>query len=85
VPLSPYLSDGHFDPETVSLLGTAFNHAWREVEARNGFLTDEQAANLARQTLATHIIAAAKEGERDVNRLVDNAIGALFGPSNKGT
>ena len=81
MPIRKYLPDGYFDPETVSILGTAFNHAWRNAESRNGSWTDEQAANLAREILAANIIGAAKEGERDVNRLVDSALAALFGPS----
>jgi hypothetical protein len=66
-----------FDPETVSLLATAFSHALRRAHS-NGFLGEEEATDRTRTLIANLIMDAAVEGERDVNRLVDRAIAALL-------
>jgi hypothetical protein len=70
------ISAAGFDPETVSLLSTAFNHALRRAQSK-GFLSEKEATDRARTLIANLIIDAAVEGERDLNRLVDQAIAGL--------
>jgi hypothetical protein len=71
-----YISAADFDPETVSLLSAAFNHALRRARSK-GFLSEEQSTDRTRTLIANLIIDAVVEGERNVNRLVDQAIAAL--------
>lgn len=67
-------SDAHFHPETLALLTAVFNEAWAEmvaeghVDANPGF---------ARQWVATRIMIAASQGERDPAKLKGIALGAV--------
>lgn len=67
-----YLSEGTetFDLETLHILGSALDEAWRRVERShvNG------SAYGARLVLAEHIFAMARKGERDPQRLIDGAL-----------
>ncbi len=54
----------------------AFEKAWAAVQA-SGAIFDTDTAESARAILAKHIIAAAKQGERDQGRLRDGALLAL--------
>jgi hypothetical protein len=67
---------GVFDPDDISILVAAFDKAWEAVQA-SGAVFGEAEADLARAILAKHIIAAAKNGERDQTRLRDDALMAL--------
>jgi hypothetical protein len=68
---------GVFDPDDVRILVAAFDQAWESVQASGApFDTDGQAQS-ARAILAKHIIAAAKQGDRDQARLRDGALVAL--------
>jgi hypothetical protein len=63
-----------FDPDTIQLLSGALDDAWRVVQ------TDKRAFRIngntdgARQTLAKHLVAMAKQGERDRQRLIEGAL-----------
>jgi ABC-type nitrate/sulfonate/bicarbonate transport system substrate-binding protein len=61
-----------FDPETVDFLVRALDDAWRYVEAEGVPLNGQE--RLAREALAKYIIDAAAAGERDHQRLVENAL-----------
>jgi len=66
---------GAFDPNEIRILVAAFDRAWESVQA-SGALSGAEAES-ARAVLAKHIIAAAKDGERDQGRLRDGALLAL--------
>jgi hypothetical protein len=67
---------GAFDPDEVHTLVAAFDKAWETVQASR-VVYPEAKAEAARAILAKHIIAAAKDGERDQGRLRDGALLAL--------
>ena len=63
-----------FSPEAVHILGDALDEAWRRLEAGahlNG------SADSARTLVAQHIIAMARQGERDPQRLIEGALARL--------
>jgi hypothetical protein len=66
---------GAFDPGEIRILVAAFDRAWECVQASGGLSGAE--AESARAVLAKHIVAAAKDGERDHRRLRDGALLAL--------
>jgi hypothetical protein len=68
--------DQVFDAEDMQILGAAFDKAWEAVQA-SGVIYPEDKVELVRAILAKHIIAAAKDGERDHGRLRDGALLAL--------
>ena len=68
---------GAFDPDEVRTLVAAFEKAWASVQASGAVFDADAQAELARSTLAKHIIEAAKQGERDQGRLRDGALVAL--------
>jgi hypothetical protein len=71
VPIRPFLNNGEtFDPETIRLLGVAFEMA-RAAVKRPGNLSDE--------IIARRIIELAKAGERNVDALCEAALNARAG------
>jgi hypothetical protein len=72
---------GAFDPEEVRILVAAFESAWASVQASGAIFDTGTRTASARAILAKHIIAAAKQGERDQSRLRDGALLA-FAQSN---
>jgi hypothetical protein len=68
--------DQVFDAEDIQILSAAFDKAWEAVRA-SGVIYPQDKAELVRAILAKHIIAAAKDGERDHGRLRDGALLAL--------
>ena len=56
-----------FDPETLSLLSRVFDEAWIETQVTLG--NKPLDATAVRSALAKRIMAAAKGGERDPDRL----------------
>ena len=68
--------DQVFDAEDMQILSAAFDKAWEAVQA-SGVIFDKAKADSARAILAKHIIAVAKDGERDHGRLRDGALVAL--------
>jgi hypothetical protein len=68
--------DQVFDTEDMQILSAAFDKAWEAVQA-SGVIYPEDKVGLVRSILAKHIIAAAKDGERDHGRLRDGALLAL--------
>jgi hypothetical protein len=65
-----------FDPDDMQILVAAFDKAWEAVQA-SGVIYPEDKVELVRAILAKHIVAAAKDGERDHGRLRDGALLAL--------
>jgi hypothetical protein len=72
---------GVFDPDEVRILVAACETAWASVQASGANFDTEAKVKAARAVLAKHIIAAAKQGERDQGRLRDGALLA-FAQSN---
>ena len=62
--------DQVFDAEDMQILDAAFDKAWEAVQA-SGMVYPKAKAEAARAILAKHIIAAAKDGEFDQDRLCD--------------
>jgi predicted protein tyrosine phosphatase len=62
-------SDGH--------LGAAFEAAWKKVKTAGTGLAEESEAALTRELLAKRIIEMAKRGERNPDRLVEDALDHL--------
>jgi hypothetical protein len=74
--LAEHLGGLVFDPDDMRILVAAFDKAWEAVQA-SGVIYPEDKVELVRAILAKHIIAAAKDGERDHGRLRDGALLAL--------
>ena len=68
---------GVFDPDEIRILVGAFDKAWEAVQASGEVFDSKARVDTARAILAKHIIAAAKDGERDEGRLRDGALVAL--------
>jgi hypothetical protein len=68
---------GVFDPDDIRILVGAFDNAWEAVQASGEAFDSKARVDTARAILAKHIIAAAKDGERDEGRLRDGALVAL--------
>ena len=64
-----------YDRDTLKLLTRAFDDAWKEVQALVG--VKPVAAEVLRAKLATRIMAAAAEGERNPSRLKLIGLGAI--------
>ena len=69
-----YLSENpeFFDPETLDIMIRALDEAWESFMA-SGVRLDGN-AGAARTALAKHIVAMARQGERDRQRLVEHAL-----------
>jgi hypothetical protein len=63
-----------FDPETIEVLTAALEEAWELLQTRRRIYGGHENARTA---LATHVMAAAMEGERDVKRLSERALAAF--------
>ena len=70
MPIRSYLDGHHFDPETIRLMGIAFEMALVALQRTDG------AINPTREAVAQKIIDLAKAGERDPERLCDEALKA---------
>lgn len=79
MPIDKLLTNTAFDPDTITLLASAFDTAWDTVKkSGNPLAVDDQAAS-TRERLAKRIIEMGKEGERDPQRLADGALAHLAG------
>jgi hypothetical protein len=67
MPIRPYLDGQRFDPETIRVMGLAFEMALTGLR-----LTDR--SDLANELVAQKIIALAKAGELDPERLCDGVL-----------
>ena len=66
----PFIEDTSFDPGTTHIMGQAFECAFRT-------LRDFGQPVLVKDIIAKRIIAIAKTGERDPNRLCDRTLQAF--------
>jgi hypothetical protein len=74
MPVIPLFGDGSFDPETTSLLASAFEDAWETVRKSGSPLASDGQASATREILAKRIIERAKAGERDSKTLANDAL-----------
>jgi hypothetical protein len=77
VPIDSLLSNTAFDPDTITLLASAFDTAWDTVKKSGSPLAADGQAASTREVLAKRIIEMGKKGERDPQRLVDDALAHL--------
>ena len=67
------LENASYGPDTLKLLGQAFDEAWQEIAGNYGdAMVDDR-----RNRLALAILRIADTGERDVARLKDAALQAM--------
>lgn len=79
MPIIKLLSNAAFDPDTITLLASAFDTAWDTVRTSGSPLAADDRAASTRDVLAKRIIEMGKRGERDRQRLVDDALAHLAG------
>ena len=72
--IHPFARLQPFDPATCDAMGLAFDSAWQELLMSGSHLASSAYADATREALAMHVIDLAKRGERDVNRLRDDAV-----------
>jgi hypothetical protein len=77
MPIIASLAQNAFDPESIRVLETAFDAAWKTVNSSGSDLAVDGRAASTRELLARHIIVLAECGERDPRRLVDDALAHL--------
>jgi hypothetical protein len=70
-------ADKSFDPDATHAMGVAFDSAWQVLEASGNIFNSHFTADWARKTIATRIINMALRGERDPDRLSDDALAYL--------
>ena len=77
MPMVALLSSAAFDSEDTELLAAAFEAAWEKLNTAGSALAEGSEAALIRELLAKRIIEMAKRGERNPDRLVENALDHL--------
>jgi len=77
MPLASLLQQAKFEPDTTQILTAAFDQAWAQLQASGSPLADKASAESTRTLLAKRIIETGQRGERDVGRLVEDALGYL--------
>jgi hypothetical protein len=70
-------ADKSFDPEATHAMGVAFDSAWHDLEASGNIFSSQFTADWARKRIATRIINMVHRGERDPDRLRDDALAYL--------
>ena len=65
---------GAFDADEVKILTDAFDRAWKAVEESGVWFASDSYKNATREVLALLIIEIAQLGERDPNRLREDAL-----------
>ena len=79
MPIDALLANTAFDPPTLTLLASAFETAWDTIKKSGSPLAANDQAVSTREVLAKRIIEQGKQGERDRQRLVDDALAHLTG------
>jgi hypothetical protein len=77
MPIVSLLREAAFDPETTRILATAFNKAWDKFKSSGSALADDACAPSTRALLAKQIIETSRNGERNIDRLVENGVAYL--------
>ena len=66
-----------FDVEATRAMGAAFDGAWTDLEASGNIFSSQFPADRAREVIAKRIIYMAQRGERDADRLSEDALAYL--------
>jgi hypothetical protein len=74
MPIVPLLQEAAFGPEATEILTTAFNKAWDKFKSSGSALASDACAPSTRALLAKHIIERARQGERNIDLLVENGL-----------
>lgn len=75
----PFLKENAFDPKALAILAAAFDAAWETVQKSGSPFANEAEATATRERLAKRIIEMGKQGARDHERLVADALASLIG------
>ena len=70
----PLLTQSAFEPEVIDILAAAFEHAWATIEKSGSSLASPRYKRVAQEIMAKRIIETAKRGERDGQRLSEDAV-----------
>ena len=70
----PFLSRAAFEPEVVEILAAAYESAWAAIEKSGNAFASPRYKRAAQEILAKHIIETAQRGERDRQRLCEDAV-----------
>jgi hypothetical protein len=73
----PLFAQSAFDPETIEILVSVFETAWRKVEQSGSKLASPAYERAAQEIIAKRIIEMAQRGERDPNTLAEDAVSYL--------
>jgi hypothetical protein len=74
MPIQRLLKTATFDDEATKTLASAFDIAWGVIKRSGSTLGADHNAIATRETLANRLIAMARTGERDRQRLVNDAL-----------
>ena len=77
MPIDSLLESAAFDLDTTALMASAFDAAWETVKKSGSPLAADENADSTRNLLAKRIIKMGQQGERDRQRLVDDALAHL--------
>jgi len=69
-----FAGDGVFDPETVRIMGGAFDDAWQSLQASGATFGRDRYDPPLQELLARRIIEMARRGERNPRQLRDGAL-----------
>jgi hypothetical protein len=72
--LAALLKENALGADTTRLLTTAFDQTWAKIVASQSPLAESENAHAARLILAKWMIARTRAGERDLNRLIEDAM-----------
>jgi hypothetical protein len=75
----PFLTEAAFDTEATRVLGAAFEAAWQMLKTSGSAPADEAQADSIRECLAMRVIEMGRRGERNHDRLVEDALLHLAG------
>ena len=73
----PLLEQSAFEPETIEMLVSVFEDAWRKVEESGSKLASPAYRRAAQEIIAKRIIETAQGGESNPRQLADDAVDYL--------
>jgi hypothetical protein len=73
----PLFAQSAFDPETIKSLASAFEQAWNRVKKSGSAFASPRCERAAQEIIAKRIIEVAQRGEREPNRLAEDAVDHL--------
>lgn len=77
MPIVRLVREAGFKPEDTRILTQAFDEAWDKFKASGSPLAEDACAPSTRALLAKRIVEKAQEGERRLDRLVEDALNYL--------